>query len=380
MKTSSKISDQQHRQTMIQKLNWMLKVRIVTVLALLLLFLMFKLTRLLSFPFLEFLIICLIDVILNQPYHFIVRRIKHLKILGIFHLAIDSIMVTFIIHFIGGIEACYYNIVYALPIFYAGYVLSTKTSYVIAFISSVTYAGMITLEYFSIIPHFPVLNLNLSGETQFMIVFFSIGTFFVIGYFADYIGEMLNKVNRKLEQAKKIAEESTRTKSEFLANMSHEIRTPMNGVIGMTNLVLDTPLSDEQYQYLKIVKESADLLLGLLNDILDFSKIEAGQLDLEKTDFNLRKRIEDVADVVIQRISEKELELNLFIKNDVPKYLTGDPVRLRQILVNLVGNAIKFTERGEITITVSHNSLKESLAPLFLLLLALCLKHNGLII
>ncbi len=161
---------------------------------------------------------------------------------------------------------------------------------------------------------------------------------------------------RDLEAARKRAEEATRAKSEFLANISHEIRTPMNAVIGMTELTLETKITREQREYLNAIQSSADALLTLVNDLLDFSKIEARKLQLDHVPFNLRDALEDTVRVLAPRAHQKGIELACHIHPDAPDMLRGDPLRLRQIVVNLVGNAIKFTEHGEVVLRVKTDS------------------------
>lgn len=160
------------------------------------------------------------------------------------------------------------------------------------------------------------------------------------------------KVEAEIKKAKEAAEAASKAKSEFLANMSHEIRTPLNGVIGMTNLTLQTALTKEQQENLEIIKNCADSLLNVINNILDFSKIEAGKMEFHRTAFNLHRMIEKTISVHRMRAKEKRVDLNTYISNNIPDHFMGDEYRLQQVLHNLLGNALKFTEKGSIVLTV----------------------------
>ncbi len=196
-------------------------------------------------------------------------------------------------------------------------------------------------------------TINIQGEPHFLTVMIDITERKIAEKRLEEFAKRMEEKNQALDAALLQAKKANQAKSDFLANMSHEIRTPMNGVIGMTSLLLENDLTEEQRFYAETIRSSGETLLVIINDILDFSKIEAGKLELEILDFNIENLIEDIMSTLALRAQNKGLELIYYLSNSVPKYLKGDPGRLRQILANLINNAIKFTQTGDIFVKVT---------------------------
>ena len=276
------------------------------------------------------------------------------------HLA-ELISYTAIIHFCGGAEATFLTGTYAAMIAYVGVVMPKPWPFRFALGSSAAYALLVLAEFRGWLDHRPLSpHLHLPPRIQLSYLVVTIAILLAVAYLASQGADLIRKTqqrlreqNADLESATRRAIQSDRLKSEFLANMSHEIRTPLNGVIGMTSLLLNAPLGPDQKHQVETIRASGEALLDVINDVLDLSKAESGVIELENDLFDLRACLADSLSIVAGTARAKGLSLSLSFDEAVPAMLRGDQARVRQIAVNLLGNAVKFTDVGRIDVRVS---------------------------
>jgi signal transduction histidine kinase/CheY-like chemotaxis protein len=313
-------------------------------------------------------------ILMNPPNLWVLGRLRSFSAryrYGIAIHALEIVAYTGIIHFLGGIEAAYLAPIYGALIAYVGIASKRRgLPYLLATLSAGAFALMAVLQHTGLLLSHPVIAGYHNPWINQVVVLLVVTALLYIGaYIASRNASLLRRTsddlrrsNADLAQANEAATVASRGKSEFLARMSHEIRTPLNGILGIGDLLLATPLDHRQRQLVEIMNSSGSTLVGIVNQILDLSKIEAGKLVLDAVDFDLRQTLANVVELFEAQAAAKGVELSYEIEDRVPCALRGDALRVQQILTNLVGNAVKFTPRGAVTIQVSVMGLADGRA------------------
>jgi signal transduction histidine kinase/CheY-like chemotaxis protein len=333
-------------------------------------------------------------IFINIPILWVLKHITRRIFYEYFSILINMIEVlgyTSVIYFAGGIRGTYVSLIYAGVITYVGAVAPRRYPFIVAGFCAVAFSTTVLLEHFGYIPHqnYGIYGYSYKLVNVILILCLFTAALYVVAFISAYTSNLLRagrhrlrQRNKELEQSRielskaaqnledknselqtaiEKARESERLKSQFLAIMSHEIRTPMNAVIGFSDMLLDTNLEGDQADYARTIESSGRILLALINDILDFSKIEAGELDFEEINFDPELLAYDVCEIIQPKIISKPIEILCQVGDSVPSQVRGDPLRVRQVLTNLMGNAAKFTESGEIELSLDIEEEKDEM-------------------
>ncbi len=360
-----------NRKNLFDQFNWIVKVRYLTSLIILVVYFFGQAFGWFDYHSATLVFFLCLQMLLNQPYNFILKRLKDPQRFFIFNQLIDVLLTVGSIHIVGNHDIFYILLIYPIMFIYSGIVFSPFAAFFFSNIAFVSYISFVFLQSMGLVHIVGMQGVNVIAIKEFDFIV-NVLIYNVFGFFICYLHLLLQGREEDLRQRNhdlrkerdtvlKLANEANlanQAKSLFLASMSHELRTPLNAINGFTELLKSTGLDADQKEYVYTISSSGDMLLNLINDILDLSKLEAGKVELEHIDFNLSYLILDIFKMVQAEFSNKPIDVYIDIARDVPQQLKGDPTRLKQIFLNLISNAFKFTEDGEIgvAVVVDHNN------------------------